>query len=276
MVFDAGLVNPVKRFLWDHCRPLFLAIRRVRKSVRDARDRRIGESRRAVQKDYLGHYGPKVQDGPFRGMCYMCESFGSALLPKLVGSYEAELHPFLEELFSRAEVPTVVDVGCDEGYYAVGLALRLPRASVYAFDINPVAREACRRLCVLNGVQDRVVVEGECTSQWLSEVLRPGSLLVSDCEGCEFSLLDPVLSPALKSAYVLVELHDFEHMELKITPTIVSRFRETHHITLTAVRRRDLSDWPSVRFLSPRQQRLAVYEGRVLGQQWAYLRPKAG
>src|SRR6516162_7464404 len=40
-----------------------------------------------------------VRHGPFRGMKYTAEkSVGSVLVPKLLGSYERELHPLLERL----------------------------------------------------------------------------------------------------------------------------------------------------------------------------------
>ena len=56
-----------------------------------------------------------VANGPFKGMRYAAaQSVGSALLPKLLGSYESELHGALEEMFVR-KYTTVVDIGCAEG-----------------------------------------------------------------------------------------------------------------------------------------------------------------
>lgn len=50
-------------------------------------------------------------------------------VPNLVGSYESELHLQIEQLIlERPQV--VIDVGCAEGYYAVGLAQRLPDATI--------------------------------------------------------------------------------------------------------------------------------------------------
>jgi hypothetical protein len=45
---------------------------------------------------------PVVSGGPFKGMLYpSAQAYGSALLPKLLGSYESELHPALEEMFAK-------------------------------------------------------------------------------------------------------------------------------------------------------------------------------
>ena len=41
-----------------------------------------------------------------------------ALIPRLLGTYECELHPHLAAL-SAEGLDCVIDVGCAEGYYAV-------------------------------------------------------------------------------------------------------------------------------------------------------------
>src|SRR5437016_2600251 len=65
-----------------------------------------------------------VQSGPFAGMLYVNQAVGSAHVPKLLGSYEAELHEIMRSVLTE-NYATIVDVGCAEGYYAIGLALRL-------------------------------------------------------------------------------------------------------------------------------------------------------
>src|SRR5262245_45426434 len=66
-----------------------------------------------------------VQHGPFKGLAYFDETVWGSITPKWLGSYEAELHPAIEEIISRP-YETIIDVGCAEGYYAVGLAATIP------------------------------------------------------------------------------------------------------------------------------------------------------
>jgi len=66
-----------------------------------------------------------VASGPFRGMRYVARAYHSAYHAKLLGTYEMELHGIVEEL-CRETPGIIVDVGAAEGYYAVGLAMRLP------------------------------------------------------------------------------------------------------------------------------------------------------
>src|SRR5271166_5203781 len=70
-----------------------------------------------------------VQAGPFRGMRYIDQSHSSSLIPKWLGLYERELHDCIEEAIA-SPFQTVLDIGAAEGYYAVGLALRMHDARV--------------------------------------------------------------------------------------------------------------------------------------------------
>ena len=167
----------------------------------------------------------RVQCGPFAGMHYDTEAIHSAHLPKLLGCYEQELHGCLER-FLRKDYRCVVNIGCGEGYYAVGLALRLPRARVYAFDSEPRARELCRALAVANGVEKRVHVLEACTVEALQKALKPGTLVLCDCEGGEIELLRPDLLPVLDDCDLLVELHDNDG--LNASGHIPPRFQFSH------------------------------------------------
>lgn len=75
-----------------------------------------------LAEDFSARYCNSVRRGEFAGMRLLDRSVGSAFLPKLVGSYEAKLHPFLRRAATQAW-DVVIDGGCAEWYYAVGLAM---------------------------------------------------------------------------------------------------------------------------------------------------------
>jgi hypothetical protein len=240
------------------------AYRTLQESLSDRRLRRVS---RMLEKECA----LVIQGGPFTGMAYVSEAVCSSLVPKLLGSYEAELHEVLAEILTR-DYETVIDVGCAEGYYAVGLALRLPGARVHAFDIDPRARELCTKLAQANKVADRVTVEGECNHERLNSLIRGRTLIVCDCEGCELSLLDPELAPAIKKSDLVVELHDM--IVPNITPTILSRFATTHDITLVDTEERDPDAYPILKDFDLLTRRTAVAEFRDSPMQWGYLQAK--
>jgi hypothetical protein len=227
-------------------------------------DRRL----RRVQQALEARHGLVVQSGPFAGMAYVSEAVCSSLVPKLLGSYEAELHGLLTKILTR-EYEAVIDVGCAEGYYAVGLALSLPRAQVHAFDIDERARTLCAKLAQANNVSERVIVEGLCDHERLNTLIRGRTLIVCDCEGCELQLLDPALAPQLKHCDLIVELHDM--LVPNVTPAIVERFAATHEITLIDAEERDPAAFSSLNDFDRLTQRTAVAEFREGPMQWGYL-----
>ncbi len=183
-----------------------------------------------------------VASGPFKGMRYVDRRGHNwagimyADSPLLLGSYEAELHEVIEDAVSRSYA-RVVDIGSAEGYYAIGLALRLPSAEIYAFDSNPVARQLCSKMAQLNGVENRVRIDAEATPERLREVITPGTLVICDCEGCEREVLNPEQIPGLLEADMIIELHDF--LDPGVTSTVTERFKASHEIKLVPVVARD-------------------------------------
>lgn len=222
---------------------------------------------------YSARYGFVVRSGPFAGMKYAPRAVGSALIPKLVGSYESELHGVISRILATP-YDTIVDIGCAEGYYAVGLALRIPGARVFAFDIDPLGRRLCRAMARANGVAGRVTIAGRCDANTLQARLdgkRRRALVMCDCEGCEMDLLRPERTFALRAADLLIELHD--GVDPAISRVVPERFAQTHDLTLVpAATSQDPARWPDLDFLGDADRRLAVSELRHgPQQQWAYL-----
>jgi precorrin-6B methylase 2 len=170
-----------------------------------------------------------VAHGPFKNLRYAsAESVASALLPKLLGSYESELHPVLEELLTIKH-SAVVDIGCAEGYYAIGLALRESDAEVYAFDLNPYAWQACAQMAKLNNVADRVHVRGLCDQKTLRSIqLGERALIVSDCEGYESTLFTREIAEYLEKHDLIIETHDA--VDIETSARVRAAFAGTHDI----------------------------------------------
>jgi len=214
--------------------------------------------------------GGTVVAGPFRGMAYLSLALGSALPPKFLGTYERELHPWIEEIALRPYA-TIHVIGCAEGYYAVGLALRSPGSTVHAYDLHPQAPGLLRRLAARNGVSRRVAFRGLFSAASLADGKTPPVLLVCDIEGDEVQLLDPTQAPGLLAVDMLVEVHDAGTGSIE--SLLESRFQATHQIRRTTAVPRTLADIktevpPPLR---PRQLQRLLEEGRSKGLTWLYL-----
>jgi hypothetical protein len=219
----------------------------------------------------------QIMSGPFSGMRYISSAVGSALAPKIVGTYEQELHPIIENIV-RQQPDCIVDVGAAEGYYAVGLAMRIPKSRVVAFETNPDGREMLRQIASLNEISDRIDLQGYCTHDALVACLAtapPNSMIVCDIEGGELELLDPELLPRLKNIPILVELHRNAHPSIK--EIFLSRFGSTSTITVLTSQSRRLEDFPTAMDqagLSAKEKLACMFEFRPEGMEWLWITPK--
>lgn len=205
---------------------------------------------------------PSVQAGPFAGMNLTPITTGSDA-PKRLGSYEAELHPLIE---SWRDYDTIVDVGCGEGWYVVGLARRMPAARVFGFDISRKAQRACRAMAAANGVN--VDVSGAATPETLASLVSGRTLIIVDAEGAEVDVLDPEVAPAMLEADILVEMHDFARPGA--TGLIRERFAR-HNIVEIRQEARQRSNYPAVERLRPDDRTYALSEFRDANQIWLWI-----
>lgn len=218
----------------------------------------------------------KVQTGPFKGMRILqASSWGDGdLCPKILGAYEAELHSCLD-IWAKAPPETVINVGCAEGYYAVGLTRLFPGAVTRAFDISQTAQDICHRNAALNQVQERLIVGGLCTQETLREILTTSgrTVIVCDCEGGELELLNPAVLPDLCRCDILVECHDF--VNRSISPTLLERFKVSHRIDVIPEGPRDPNRFALLRRMPSLDRWLAVCEFRPEFMTWMFMRPKS-
>jgi hypothetical protein len=218
----------------------------------------------------------RVLSGPFRGMAYQPFACGSAWLPKILGTYELELHPTIAGL-AGAPCDALVDVGAAEGYYAVGLARLLDAPRAFCFDTDPLAPRLMARIAELNGVGPRLQAGGMCRPADLEAILSAAAhpLVVSDCEGGELPLLDPQAAPALARARLLVEVHDYDGAD-DIGSALRRRFEATHDIEAIPVAPRTPADFPEgvAPELSPDEKVAAMHEWRCNVPGWLVFRPR--
>ncbi|MBA2636965.1 MAG: class I SAM-dependent methyltransferase [Solirubrobacterales bacterium] len=235
--------------------------------------RRFLRSANAVNERYVERYGLEVRRGPFAGLRYLPELMHDSgdNVAKMVGTYELEVYGVLRRWIDRG-LDHVVDVGCAEGFYAVGLAVASPATTVHAYDIEPRQRERCARLAAHNGVAARVRIGDACPPEALAAFPPDGVALLIDAEGYERTLLDPAAAPRLLGWEVLVELHDF--IDPSISALVRRRFAPSHEIEVFDAAPRTGLDLPELDELAPGERALILSERRPAAMQWAWLRPR--
>tara|TARA_B100000787_G_C16186095_1_gene294733 strand:- start:148 stop:1026 length:879 start_codon:yes stop_codon:yes gene_type:complete len=182
-----------------------------------------------ISNTIIASHETHVLQGPMRGLEYVADASEGCLAARLIGCYEQPLLPFVEKAI-QADYVNVVNIGCSDGYYAVGMARRMTKSKVWAYDINPAAQDACRELAKKNDVCDRIEVGALFSPENFAQFANEKTLVMCDIEGAEQELLDPQLAPDLLGMDIIVESH--ECIIKGLTQTLVDRFSLTHEITL--------------------------------------------
>ncbi|WP_340645488.1 hypothetical protein [Phenylobacterium sp.] len=227
---------------------------------------------RLIAEALLRREGARILNGPFAGMEYVGEATEGALAPRLLGSYESELHPAIAR-FAAEGFDCVIDVGCAEGYYAVGLARLMPGVTVHAYDIVEKARQACAELAAKNEVGDRVIIGELFTPTGFEAFADRKCLVMMDVEGAEDDLLRPDLSPALARMSLIVETHDVYRPG--VLERLRDRFAATHDIQRLDQQGKSvpLPEWLAAQ--GHLDHLIAVWEWRIRPTPWLVMTPKA-
>jgi hypothetical protein len=236
-------------------------------------ERRDLEARLRAQ----GVYPTAVERGPFQGLQLPPPAtYISCRFEKAIGTYEHEIHPLLERLRQTQDFRVVINIGAADGFYSVGLARLFPAAQVISYETAPHRRAVLQQVAELNHVADRMDVRAACSPAALRELgptLTGPPLVFCDVDTYETVLLDLDQVPWLRTAFILVELHDC--MEPGITATLRQRFAPTHQITQVTNRGVAYGEYPLLRPMSFPQIYAMVAEDRKGLQDWFLLEPKA-
>ncbi len=211
--------------------------------------------------------GTTILSGPFKGMDYGVRAAEGSRSARLLGVYEASLAPVIETIITRA-YPLVIDIGSAEGYYAVGLARRMPASRILARDDNPKAQALCRQLAILNHVEARIEIGGRMDHAEFSVCTAQPTVIICDIEGAEADLLDPTAVPGLVAADILVECHDV--LRPGLTDLIAARFEASHKVT--RISRQIVANLPAwMEELSDLDRLIALWEWRGGPTPWLWM-----
>jgi len=249
------IIKKVGMSIAPHVMIEFLSARSQRLIQKIERDSGCGKA----SQDFVAAHGREVLRGPFKDMRYPERIARERnLVHRLVGSYERELHPWIEEII-LGNYAMLVDIGTADGFYAVGFAMRMPSTKVIGFDTDRWARGATRELVQENGCVN-VEVKSICTPAWIRDNVLPNSLIFSDCEGYEMALFDPEVAPILTACDVVIELH--ERVEPGVEDAIRARFSATHDIRLSTYFDHDPAEFAELEVLPLDMRRAVISEGR--------------
>ena len=227
-----------------------------------------------IQNTFIKNNGLCVLQGPLSGLKFMEKSAEGCHVPKLLGCYEQPLLPYIKEAI-EAGYESIVNIGSAEGYYAVGMAIRLPNTVVHAYDISEQAQSSCRNLAKLNGVSERITIGSMFKTGDFEQFRNVKALIFCDIEGAEADLLDPNSAPALRHLDIIVEAHEGDYPGT--IERLLDRFQATHSIEVVYDNgQRTLENMPSwFMDLSHLDQLLSTWEWRSAATPWLVMTHKS-
>lgn len=214
-----------------------------------------------------------VRDGPFAGMTYPAGRLPDidAVVTKLLGLYEREIAWVFERAITQ-DVSTFIDIGCADGYYAVGMAHASAATTTYAYDLASSARRLCSDTASASGIAGRVQVGRRFTLDALASLPGKPALVLCDIEGGEIELFDAEAALVMATSVVVVEVHEDERPG---AGALLQRvFDRTHRATVVLQEPR-LEIPEALRAWSAQERADALREFRGPRLHWIVFEPRA-
>jgi len=219
----------------------------------------------------------KVLNGVFKDLQYPSLNITeSTLVPKIVGSYEYQLQHWLSQIINT-NYSDIVNIGSAEGYYAVGLAKKMPNTVIHCYDINEKDIEFSKQMAKANNASNLTWNTFCNENTLLNFAYRGKTLIICDCEGYELELFTKTVIDKCKHVDFLIELHDV--VNPIISSQILSNFQSTHTFNVVNNKDVDYSMLNGLQKLSPKEREFALFEHRGglyknIFMEWVFLTPK--
>lgn len=243
------------------------------KSFRKTIQKLYWEKEKYEAKEICNQISPDnaVLRGPFKGMKYSSlDSEGSSLLAKILGSYEDELDEIIYSILKN-DYKEILDVGCAEGYYAVGLAMKMRDSKIFAYDNDKRAIELCRENAKKNNVIAKISFGEFCSAQTLAEFKFSGKvLIISDCEGYEIELFTKDNFPNLKNCDILIEMHHLVHPHVKTY--LENLFKDSHTIQIIKSKLKHVDDYDELKLIDKEYYHDTILTERDTKMEWTFLK----
>jgi len=191
-----------------------------------------------------------------------------------LGTYESEIVDLIFG-YSTAGREFFVDIGAAEGFHALGVLKNNSYKSSIAFEMDERSRHFLLKNAVENGVQDKLTIKGCAQSNFLQDLECDLSktVFLIDIEGGEFDLLTAELFMEMRSAILIVELHEWVPTSPNTVTSMINNASTTHSITLIDQAQRRIPDIQELHNLSDDLKLLSMSEGRPCAMRWAVFEP---
>ncbi|MGK2877397.1 MAG: hypothetical protein ACSLFF_02285 [Solirubrobacterales bacterium] len=220
---------------------------------------------------YLAGNDLTVKRGYAEGISYPPKAVARIgfLSTKLIGAYEHELDEPLEQAVPGHDL--FVDIGSGDGYYCLATKKRFPEVRVIGYETDDAERKMAGEMASMNGVE--IELRGTAEPAEFAGLPDGRLFVMTDVEGYEFELMDPVKIPRLLTSTMLIEVHPATREGLRAT--LIERFADTHTHEVILGEPKDLAAYPELKGWPHDIANMAITEGRPALPEWLLLTPTA-
>lgn len=157
----------------------------------------------------------KVMSGHYKDTHFVNESHWSKFdhASKLLGVYEEQIQELIIKTQKQYNLKNFINIGCGEGYHALGLVKNRYFEHSICYEISSMARNILKKNLLENNIKDRFVIRGEANRQEifndLQKIKIEETIFLIDIEGNEFNLFNDNDWEFLKKGYFIIEDHHF-------------------------------------------------------------------
>lgn len=172
----------------------------------------------------------------------------------------------------------LIDIGAADGHHANGSLVSGLVNRCIAFEANQKPRQIMMANARLNGVCDRIVIEGVAAEQTIAKVLSGSNndraLVLIDIEGGEFDPLTENLIQSMRCP-LIVELHDWMIADGEDRlAELMERLNAPYAVSVLINDVRDLSGLSELKTKNDDHRWLICSEGRGRQMEWLICVPK--
>lgn len=242
----------------------------------------IDYHKRYLNKKVIEISNLKVMSGNYKGTYLINKSHWSKFdfASKLLGLYEQQIQNFIVEIQKKKALKNFINIGCGDGYHALGLIKNKFFEKSICYEISPEAREILRINLKENNIENNFIIHEEANLEKIKDDLKniniEETLFLIDIEGNEFKLLCSEDLNFINQGYLIIEDHNFMINDDELKKKFYSNIKKFFNFEIINNGSRNTFEIDNdfLNNLNDDSRFLLVGEGRPKKMNWIFLSPK--
>ena len=235
-----------------------------------------------LNKQIIKLSNSKVMHGHYKNTSFIEESHWSKFdhASKLLGIYEEQIQDLIVTTQKKNNLKNFINIGCGEGYHALGLLKNNFFNHSICYEISPKARSILKKNLIKNKIENKLVIKGEAESHEIFKDLQTlkidETLFLIDIEGNEFKLFNDRDWNFLKKGFFIIEDHNFMIRDEILKNSFYSSLKKYFNFTIISNGSRNpfKIDNHFMNELHDDSRFLILSECRNKKMNWIFLSPK--